>query len=126
MPLNHSSSEVRGPNSRSRAGIAVLNFKDDIPTEGVDGSWACQNPLRVTMAIRDDRISCKGFHASPCSHHCPAIGSKRQQGERCRKARVHAAASFAADRQPYGAPWESLQYYPLRDFWRDGKQMISA
>ena len=25
-----------------------------------------------------------------------------------------------------GAPWESLQYYPLRDFWRDGKQMISA
>ena len=24
------------------------------------------------------------------------------------------------------APWESLQYYPLRDFWRDGKQMISA
>ena len=27
---------------------------------------------------------------------------------------------------PDGAPWESLQYYPLRDFWRDGKQMISA
>jgi len=26
----------------------------------------------------------------------------------------------------HGAPWESLQYYPLRDFWRDGKQMISA
>ena len=26
----------------------------------------------------------------------------------------------------YGAPWESLQYYPLRDFWCDGKQMISA
>ena len=26
----------------------------------------------------------------------------------------------------FGAPWESLQYYPLRDFWRDGKQMISA
>ena len=25
-----------------------------------------------------------------------------------------------------GAPWESLQYYPLRDFWCDGKQMISA
>jgi predicted site-specific integrase-resolvase len=25
-----------------------------------------------------------------------------------------------------GAPWESLQYYPLRDFWRDGKRMISA
>lgn len=29
-------------------------------------------------------------------------------------------------RRHCGAPWESLQYYPLRDFWRDGKQMISA
>ena len=31
-----------------------------------------------------------------------------------------------ADNQLLGAPWESLQYYPLRDFWRDGKRMISA
>ncbi|MHB0953958.1 MAG: hypothetical protein ACYC10_18810 [Allorhizobium sp.] len=30
------------------------------------------------------------------------------------------------EHQLAGAPWESLQYYPLRDFWRDGKQMISA
>lgn len=35
------------------------------------------------------------------------------------------ALAFAADWLA-GAPWESLQYYPLRDFWRDGKQMISA
>ena len=30
------------------------------------------------------------------------------------------------DEDDKGAPWESLQYYPLRDFWCDGKQMISA
>jgi hypothetical protein len=33
---------------------------------------------------------------------------------------------LAQGRHPDGAPWESLQYYPLRDFWRDGKRMISA
>ena len=38
----------------------------------------------------------------------------------------HEAAVAMAQIQLEGAPWESLQYYPLRDFWCDGKQMISA
>ena len=39
---------------------------------------------------------------------------------------INRSYGMMASHYGVGAPWESLQYYPLRDFWRDGKRMISA
>ena len=79
-------------------------------------------PRRVTLTDRqkDALLRLPTSQADLLKHYTL---SDEDLGHIRQRRRPHNRFGFALQ---LGAPWESLQYYPLRDFWRDGKQMISA